>query len=62
MIGNDINGEPCLVQKTHGIDGIRIEDEPLDPIKIPGLLDERAVPIEEHGLLHECASSRRATD
>ena len=49
LVGHDDDDEAGAVEHAHGVDAVRKEDQPLEPIEIAGLLDEGPVAIEEDG-------------
>ena len=49
LVGDDDDGEARAVQQPDGVDAVRKEHQPLEPIEIPDFLDERAVAIEKDG-------------
>ncbi len=48
LVGDDDHGEAGPVEQPDRIDRERKERQALEPLEIPGLFDDRAVPIEEH--------------
>ena len=52
--------KPRAVEQPDGVDAVRKEHEPLEPIEIAGLFDERAVTIEKYRRLSS-STVRRAS-
>ena len=60
LIGHDHDEETGAVEHAHGVDAVRKEDQPLEPIEVAGLLDEGSVAIEKDGAPHDRGLSRWA--
>jgi hypothetical protein len=68
LIRDDDNGEPGAIEESYRVDGVGEEGDALEPIQVPGFLQQRAVAVDENGGPHAAgpcaparASSRRIT-